>query len=363
MPRKKRRYRKANGAGSITKCSRVDGSIYYRVRAAGIQLPDGRYFRKDLGTCDSIVEAEKLLISEDEKGTNDQTIYDFFLQWTKSRKFKTISERTQKEYQRNILKFEPIIYMKIKDVRFHMIQDKVDDLINDGYYVEKEGRLRHEDYKPSTLRKIKASISKAYEEAQNNHAVDRNIIDNLDITANVKGETFTPISLDFLPHLFTMADYGDEDVMKLLVNIYTGLRPNEMCKLKKEHVYFKEGYLYGMGSKTDTGKDRKIPIFKKIEKYLKHLYLKTDIYIVGKKMEVKQYREDFFYPLMDRLGYPDNVVPYSCRHTFADILDKYKVDKEVIKQVMGHTSYVTTSDNYISEKIDVAIEEINNKIA
>lgn len=220
-----------------------------------------------------------------------------------------------------------------------MLQNKKDNLINDGYDVEKDGHIIHKDYKPSTLRKIKAALVKAYKAAEDNEAVSKNLAEGIDITAKAPGESFSPISLDFIPKLFYYADCGDEDAMKLLINIYTGLRPNEMTKLSKNHVFFEAGYIYGMGSKTDNGKERKIPIFSKIKGYLKYLYMKTDKYILGSRMDVKQYRENFFYPAMGKFKYKEKVVPYSCRHTFADILDKYKIDKEVIKQVMGHSSF------------------------
>ena len=46
----------------------------------------------------------------------------------------------------------------------------------------------------------------------------------------------------------------------------------------------------------------------------------------------------------------------------AFLLNHYGVDKEVIKQIMGHAKYETTSDNYIVEDIVRSISEFN-KIA
>lgn len=252
--------------------------------------------------------------------------------------------------------------MPIKDIKFYMLQNKVYDLINDGYYVEENGTIVHKDYKPSTLRKIVTTIKKAYQYAENNEAIQNNITNNLDITTDVKSVPYSPIDLDFLEVIENRAKI-DTRAKIVLINIYTGLRPSEMCNLAKKHVFFEEGYIHGMGVKNDNGKNRKIQILKKIEKYLKELYISTNEFIVGNKMNPKQYRNNILYPLMTELGYEKAIVAYSCRHTFANILNNSNVDKEVIKQVMGHASYVTTSDYYIDEDINKSIFELNSKIA
>lgn len=61
-----------------------------------------------------------------------------------------------------------------------------------------------------------------------------------------------------------------------LIMVYTGMRTGEMLSAKKGDVHFKEHYLT-CGIKTTTGKNRLIPICKKIEPVLREVYMAADV--------------------------------------------------------------------------------------
>lgn len=361
MPRKRKRYKIPNGKGSITELKRKNGTLFW-IRKPGIMLPDGKYYRESLGSYESYEEAYQVLIDGDIKASSNSSLNDFLELYLTQNHSKQISERTRNEYKLNIKKFTPYIYMPISEVKQFMLQSVIDDLIINGYAIEKNGKEIVKFYSPSTLRKIITSISKAYETAIDNEAIDVNLAKRLKITTDRKPKETKPFSLEFVNSLFPLADDGDIEVMKLLVNIYTGLRPQEFLLLEKKHVDFEHGYIHDMGMKTETGRSRKVPILPKIEKHLKILYFRTNRYIFGKKIDVDKFRDRWFYPLIERLGCKDDVTPKSCRKTFSYILHHNEVDKEVIKQIMGHVDYSTTSKHYIPEDIQRSIQEVKSKI-
>lgn len=137
--------------------------------------------------------------------------------------------------------------------------------------------------------------------------------------------------------------------------IYTGFRPNEMLQLKRD-AYHKEGdfeYLVG-GFKTEAGTNRKVTISPKIKPYIHQLIMKADPYIFpkpeGGRLTDDAFRDRIFYPLLAALNiqsipdkdHPAELVPYSCRHTFANLM-KNVIGSDTDKSaLMGHTDIAMT---------------------
>lgn len=364
-----KRKKVETGLGSITKLKGNREKKFW-ARSPAYKGKDGERIRVSLGTYKTFGEAYEALKVGIPASSLKLTLYDCYKKFTQGKKYDKLTKNTREEYDRNILKFEPIIYKPVKDITFLELQVKMDELIEDGYYVTKGGELVHKAYKPSSLRKINASITASFDIAIDEGLVTQNHGERIKRITDEKAYKFPPIKLDFVYNLFDKLEAGafDNDkklmynVMRLLVNVYTGLRPSEMVAFKRQNIDWEHGYIFGVGVKTEAGRNRKIPISDKIAPLLKELTsLKSD-YVLGKKYSVGKFRDTFFYPLMKELNYTEEVVAYSCRHTFADILSTSGVDKETIKQVMGHTSYSTTSDFYISENINFSIEEFKNKI-
>lgn len=242
-----------------------------------------------------------------------------------------------------------------------MWQEKLDQIENEGYIVENKSSIEERFYSKSSVSKMKNAVIKTFQQAMKNGIVSTNIGEMLEYIAIDGDNASDPFSLEQLSMIEELAQkYKFAKI--IYVNIYFGLRPQEMCNLKKEHVFFDKGYIQGMGIKTSAGRNRKIPIHPKIESHLKDLYFSTDDYIVGKFMTYNEYRKDIFLPILDKLNVKEGYTPYACRKTFAFLMNRYNVDKESIKQVMGHLNYGTTSDNYINEDIVKTINEFK-KIA
>lgn len=144
------------------------------------------------------------------------------------------------------------------------------------------------------------------------------------------------------------------DLVKItLIWLYTGLRPNEIFKTKRDNIYLEEKYFI-TGSKTEAGKNRIIPIHRKIEHLIKYFYLKDEIFNIYKDYN-KVKRE--FNKLMDDLGM--NHTPYDCRHTFITKMKKANTNEYLLKRIVGHSIQDLTEKTYTHRDIEELLFEIN----
>lgn len=132
---------------------------------------------------------------------------------------------------------------------------------------------------------------------------------------------------------------------------YLGYRPNEMLSLKKS-AYDAEHQCLVAGIKTEAGIDRVVTISPKILPLIEaQMALPGDFIFPdedGKMMTDEQFREKYFNPLMDALGIK-GCVPYSCRHTFANLLKRVTGSDTDKAALIGHadasmTKYYQSAD-------------------
>lgn len=155
--------------------------------------------------------------------------------------------------------------------------------------------------------------------------------------------------------------------------IYTGYRPSEMLALTRDS-YHKEGsidYLVG-GIKTEAGRDRNMTISPKIRQIILERVMQAKPYLFprrdGKKMDERYFREEVFYPVLSACGiqhmpdkdHPAYYVPYSCRHTFANLMKAVAGSDTDKAALMGHSDASMTK-YYQSADLD-SISCITNKI-
>ena len=152
--------------------------------------------------------------------------------------------------------------------------------------------------------------------------------------------------------------------------IYTGFRPSELFGLKKSDYI--GGILYG-GIKTEAGKNRAVPVSPKIAPIIERKLLGNSEYLFpkddGTQMSEKYFRDNYFYPALAAIGiqpiptqeHPAYFVPYSCRHTFANLLKDAPGSDKDKAGLIGHEDYRTTQKHYQSATID-ALKSIMNAL-
>ena len=183
--------------------------------------------------------------------------------------------------------------------------------------------------------------------------VSKNVAANL-YTGNEKSvphESFTDLELhrlrqaaaDGLPY----ADY-------VVALCFTGFRPGELLALKKSSVNLSAGYLIG-GGKTEAGTNRVVTIPPAIQSIIRQRMDQPGEYLfpnlkTGQRMTHDYFRSFCFEPLMAQLKITDRV-PYSCRHTYSNLIKRAPGDAGDKARLMGHTDYTFTQERYQSSAL------------
>lgn len=151
----------------------------------------------------------------------------------------------------------------------------------------------------------------------------------------------------------------DEPYAKIvLVQLYTGMRPQEIGLIKLENVDLQNGFLQG-GIKTAAGINRIIPIHSKISPIVRGEYqrakeLKSDYlfnvmdaneYKSHKNLSYHRYLSEFV-GIVERLGLNPEHRPHDGRKHFTTMAKKYGVDEYAIKYIIGHVINDITEKTY-----------------
>ena len=142
--------------------------------------------------------------------------------------------------------------------------------------------------------------------------------------------------------------------------IYSGLRIGELLLIKSTDIDLENEIITG-GIKTDAGKNRIIPINKKILPFIKNRLEEGHEYLIvnsrNKPMKYDNYYRERFIPIMEQLNM--NHRPHDARHTFATLMNNADANRTSIKKIIGHSSYETTEKIYTHKDIEELRKAIN----
>ena len=140
------------------------------------------------------------------------------------------------------------------------------------------------------------------------------------------------------------------DLKYALILCYTGMRLGEMLKSMTEDYYPDKGYFI-TGSKTEAGKRRTITISPKILPFFSDFGKGEYLFFTEKKPPAeKKFREDTFYPALQKVGI-DVVLddgshlytPHCCRHTFATLMKNVDAPATDKQKLIGHSKFEMTA--------------------
>lgn len=211
------------------------------------------------------------------------------------------------------------------------------------------------------------------------YAVEHELVPhNVARTFNISKDVIKDQQLQMKEHIaFTAEEIGilwdnvDKPIVNIiLLSIYSGFRPQEMCGLKTENIFLGRNIIIG-GIKTEAGTDRIVPIHTRIRGIVRSLYdqaqeLESEHLInvtdarncrMGKLTYDKyQYR---FTNIMKELGLNPEHRPHDGRKTFITLAKKYGMDEYAIKRIAGHAItditekvYTERDENWLSEEIE-----------
>ena len=273
------------------------------------------------------------------------TFAEVYKKWSNEH-FKKVSSSSIERYSNAYRKYCKSLYkMRFKDIRLTHLQAVID---NCG--------MAH-----PTRASIKTLFAVLTKFAMKNDIVDKDYAQYVDVgqrEGKINRKPFTQEEIDKLFKYVDTFDYLDT----ILIMIYSGLRVGEMLDLRIENIHLEERYMVG-GSKTEAGKNRIIPINKKIEPFIRKYYEKNKdkefliINSLGRPMGYSNYRREKFDNIMEKLRMEHK--PHDARHTFASLMDSASANKLCIKRIIGHSSQDITEDIYTHKTVEELIEAID----
>ena len=265
--------------------------------------------------------------------TTLKTVYNL---WFPSH-YKNMSEHTIKIYQRAFNRMESIQDMPINNIKLHHLQEIIDSMT------------------VSCAEQAKILMGLLF-----NYAV----LNDMCIKSYVKGVVVPKREPKII-----RTPYTREEIKKLwehsenlyarysLIQIYTGMRLGEVIQMKKDNVHIDERYMIG-GSKTKAGKNRIIPISKRILPVVKDLVEKCT-----SDRLMNDYRGE---PTIIKLGekFRENIglprhTSHDCRYTFAGLMEEKGVPLLTTQKIMGHSARNITQDLYTKQNIQSLIKAVD----
>ena len=265
--------------------------------------------------------------------------------WEKS-VLPTFAKPTQKTHANNLRRIPyDLCSMKIRNIRVSDMEKALSEL----------------NTTKNCLNNLRTLLRHLFNYAVKHEYCDKNYADFIDLKAVSQKEgsknTHEPLNIDEIEIALTM-DHRLSDILH--VALYTGMRPNELLTLKKEHIFLSEGYIRH-GSKTKAGRDRIIPIHDGIAHLIKKL---MDSSCTGFLFEneyggkVRPLTYDRYRQILKTI-LPGHT-PHDTRHTF---ITQWRftlgLDDSILHLIVGHDSGDISETVYTHRPVSALIAEMS----
>lgn len=328
--------RRGNGEGSIFMLSGKRRKPY-AVRVTVGWTEEGKQKYKYIGYYEGIREAKKALREYLVKPYNleskDTTMKELFNDWTSSA---DIAPQTLRSYGSAFNQCKELHNRKIRQLKIFELEEAMYKL------------------KPSVQANFRNAMRQLYR-----HAIKHDIIDK-DLSTFLKPQQTTmkqrkPFTLEQIEKIRTF-NHKYNDITIIL--LYTGLRINELLRIKKEDVHLDQRYMIG-GIKTKAGINRVIPIHDNIFDLVEKYYNNSSKYLIENKNKPIAYRT-FMTVYWERLKeyLQTDQTPHCTRHTFITQADALGLNRTILKKIVGHCAGDIT-DHYTYKYIKELTDEVN----
>lgn len=339
-----------NGYGSIIKLSGKRRRPFAARITVGYD-DNGKQIYKYLGYYETRKEAMRELhkyninpYDVDLRKITLRDIYDRFIQSKKN----SVSAKTLESYSSVRTHLFPLMDSKIIDIKTAQLQKLFDETAT--------------KISTGSLKVMKTITAQIFRYAMKLDIIDKNYCDFVTLPRQQKvleRRIFTEEEIAILWANIKEIKYTDV----IIILIYTGMRINELLKLKKTDVDIVNCTLTG-GSKTDAGKNRVIPIHSKILPLIKKRMGNKTEYLIPNKtekgaMQYTTFRLQIFIPMMEKFGMEHTL--HDTRHTFATMISDVSDNETAITGIIGHTN-INMTKRYTHtniEKMKKEIEKIN----
>lgn len=211
----------------------------------------------------------------------------------------------------------------------------------------------------SSQKKVRNLIGQLYKFAGKHDLTEKNYAPLLELDKDIPLTIKEPFSEDEIAKLWECKD--EENVDLVLILIYTGVRIGELLRIKsKEDVFLKDRYFIVRESKTMAGRNRPVPINRKIEPLIQRHLENDNEYLFINSFGWKLSYTSFSYRykrVMRDLGMQHTI--HECRHTCATLLDNAGANELSIKRILGHAATGITQKVYTHKKLKNLIKAID----
>lgn len=368
-----------NGYGSVTKLSGNRRKPYLARVTLGwtIDKQTGKTVqnRVPIGTFKTKKEALQALAEYETNPydiqNNNLTLAELYQKWTDAY-FPTLESESSTRTITAAWKYCHIIYgMRVKDLRARHIKG----IMEDGYIIPIRGKnIGQKIYaSPGTKARIKSMFNLMLDYALEYELVDKNYARTFDLSDDIVKEKekatrghiiFTDEEMKLLWDNIDKVRFIDW----ILIQCYMGWRPQELVKIKLSDVNLQEWYITG-GMKTDSGKNRIVPIHSRIQGLVKSNYEKAlelgSMYLFNDPLAVKggmtityDKYTGRFDKIIAALNLHKDHRAHDPRKTFITMAKKAEVDEYVIKRIVGHKITDITEGVYTERNLEWIRKEI-----
>jgi len=321
--------RNPNGLGGVSKQSGSRRNPWIARIVTGWN-EKGNPIRKTIGHFEKREDALDALLKYKQGGVSPKagiTLKDLYDEWSEGH-YRHVSKSTVQGYEAAWKHVDSLGPQKFSNLRAAHWQNIIDGL----------------DMSRSSLHKIKTLAVMLNSYAVQHDITQKNYASFIKLPKWVKQEkeAFTDVEIKKLFDSVEKEKWSDT----ILIMIHTGMRINELLSLTKFQVDLTNNVIK-TGSKTDAG-NRVIPIHSKIKPLIASRYEEAEDYLFSnqrKRIDPNNYRRHLYYPTLERLKIR-RLTPHSCRHTFASLLARAKVQTVNIQKLLGHTDYSLTANVY-----------------
>ena len=335
-----------NGFGGITKLSGKRRNPY-RVRKTRGWTEDGKQLYDTIGYYKTREEALKALANYNENPydlkTNNMTFDDVYNKWSEEH-FEEIVPSAVRTWKAAYKYCSSLYNLRFKDIRVEHL----------------EGTIKNAEVGQNTKQRIKSLFNLMYKWAMKHEIVNKDYAQLCNpVPKGARQIERIPFNDDEIKILWDNIDFPF--VNMILIDIYSGWRPQELAILKTEDINLEKGFFKG-GLKTDAGKNRIVPIHSCIMDLVKELYNPNNLQLFndyngqqGTLMTYDKYRNRFNKVM---LKFNMKHRPHDCRHTFITKAKDAGINEYVLKLIVGHTINDVTEKVYTHRELENLKEEI-----
>lgn len=288
----------------------------------------------------SVIDASTIIEEEDRTGYTFKQVYEDWKKLYFPAKDEIIREKlTHKKAKGKLSKSN----MGNLAAAFNNSKKLHDKLYRNLRKVDFEQTINSTIGKRSKLYNMRNLYVKLDEYAYEKNIIDKCYANKVHVDCEEDNTNRHPYSYDEIKFLWTMQ--GNRDVDILLILLYSCMRIEELLSLEINNIFLDNDYIQG-GLKTQSGKNRIIPIHSKIKHIIEFYYNKNKDkkYLFsdenGAKINYHDYYRRFLQMKKEWIqnNFEQTHVLHETRHTGETELDKRGANKRCRDLIMGHKS-------------------------